>query len=409
MRKTSNFRRQDAGTVAVVAALSLTLICAVTGGAIDFGRAFSTKSRLSAAADAAALAGAVALQDQRVAAATALFSRVYGGNVTPAVSTSGTRVFVTVSEPVKTTFLNVIGMSEINVHVESEAAVGAASGAPQCILLLETSQIGLTANSDSKLDASCGIHVNSSNSEALFANSNSHILATDIGVHGQTRLNSGSTATPAPVDGSVPKPDPLVSLAEPSNATGACNFTDFTVNSGQTQVMVPGVYCKKTLINSGSTAIMQPGVYVFRDGEFEINSLSTVTGSGVMMYFHNKAARLNVNSDSVFEVSAPVSGFYAGILMFQGRQSENSMAAPFIVNSDGRTKLEGTIYLPLGTLELNSQSAANQLAAYTAIVARQMVLNSFGTMSVGSDFEGPTPLPPLLTSFRNVTVARLTK
>ena len=44
--------------------------------------------------------------------------------------------------------------------------------------------------------------------------------------------------------------------------------------------MTPGVYCSKTLLNSGSTATLLPGVYIFKEGDFEINSLSSVTGNG---------------------------------------------------------------------------------------------------------------------------------
>lgn len=404
----ASFRNDESGTVAIVFALTLTVLLAAAGGAVDYARAVSAKSRLAAAADIASLAGATAHNDMRIAVATASFRANHGSTVSPGITTNGSTVLVVASESVPTTLLKVIGINEIPVRVESEAVIGATSSAPQCILLLEPSDIGLYANSDAKLDANCGIQVNSRHStESLFANSLSHITAADVRVSGTSRLNSGSTVTPAPIDGSPQQADPLASLVEP--ASGGCTYTDFTVNSGQTRTMTPGVYCKKTLINSGSTAIMQPGVYVFRDGEFLINSLSTVTGNGVMMFFQNKDARLNVNSDSVFSVSAPTSGSYAGILMFQGRHADNAGAPPFIINSDGNTKLEGTIYLPLGTLEVNSHSTAKQSAAYTAIVARDMVLNSFGTMTVRSNFEGPTPLPPLLAGFKNVTLARLSK
>jgi Flp pilus assembly protein TadG len=400
--------RDEAGTVAIIFALVLMALVGAAGGAIDYGRAISAKSKLSTAADAAALAGAVAPQSERIGVATNSFKVNHGGTVTPSVTVNGSVVRVVASQAVPSTLLAVIGIRELPVSVESEAVIGAASAAPQCILLLEPNDIGLYANSGAKLDANCDIQINSDHStEALFVNSASHITATAVRVHGTSKLNSGSTVAPAPVDGSAPQADPLASLAEPSS--GPCTYTDFTVNSGQTRTMTPGVYCKKTLINSGSIAIMTPGVYVFRDGEFEINSLSTVTGSGVMMFFENKSARLKVNSFSVFEVSAPTSGTYAGLLMFQGRHPDNADAWPFVVNSNGSTKLEGTIYLPRGTLELNSLSTANQSAAYTAIVARDMVLNSFGTMTVRSNFGGPTPLPPLLASFKNVTVAHLTK
>jgi hypothetical protein len=172
--------------------------------------------------------------------------------------------------------------------------------------------------------------------------------------------------------------------------------------------MSPGVYCKKTLINSGSTVTMEPGLYVFREGELTVNSLSSLKGAGVTLFFQDMDARLNINSDSVFNVTAPASGTYAGVLMFQGRSNGNKDAPPFIINSNGNTRLEGTIYLPLGTLELNSISTANQTAAYTAVIARNMVLNSAGTFTAKSNYAGVTPLPDLMAQKKFVD-ARLTR
>ncbi len=404
----TTFSKDDSGTIAIIYGLIAIVLFATAGGAIDYTRAGREKSRLQGAVDGAALAGAVASESTRISAATASFKINYGSTIEPTVLLDGSSVRVMARENVPTTLLNIVGIREIPVQVDAEAVAGATSTAPQCMLLLEPSNIGLYANSDAKLNANCGIHVNSGHAtSAVFANSNSHLAAAAFRVHGTSRLNSGSSVTPTPIEGSPQHADPLASLAEP--VSGACTFTDFTVNSGETRTMTPGVYCKKTLINSGSTAVMQPGVYVFRDGEFAINSFSTVTGSGVMMYFENKLARLIVNSDSVFQVSAPNSGSYAGVLMFQGRHADNASASPFTINSNGDTKLEGTIYLPLGTLVVNSNSTANETASYTAIVARDLVLNSFGTLTVRSDFEGPTPLPPLLSSFKSVTLARLSK
>ncbi len=404
----TSFTKDQSGSVAVIFGLTMVAIFAAAGGALDFNRAMSAKTRLSAAADAAALAGAVTSEPDRVSVSVAAFKANNPSATDPSVHVQDAIVRVTAREAVPTTLLNVIGISELPVYAESEAIVGAPTAAPQCLLLLEPNVIGLYANSNSKLDADCGVQVNSRHKiEALFANSNSQIKASAVRVHGSSWLNSGSSVSPGPIDGSPLQADPLANLAEP--ASGGCTHTDFTVDNGETRTMSPGVYCKTTAIKSGSTAIMQPGVYVFRDGEFVVNSLSTVAGEGVMMFFENKQARLNVNADSVFEVTAPKSGTYAGMLIFQGRAPENSGGSSFIINSDADTKLEGTVYLPHGTLEINSLSTANHSAAYTAIIVRKLILNSFGTMTVRSNYNGTTPLPPLLAGFKNVTVARLSK
>jgi hypothetical protein len=276
------------------------------------------------------------------------------------------------------------------------------------VLLLEKNIFGFYVNSDSTVDADCYIHINSQDKEALYVNSGSSVISTGTCLVGEAYLNSGGTATPDPVEGCAEMADPLVSLPEPANAAAACDHIDYTVNNGEHRTMTPGVYCKKTLVNSGGTAVMQPGVYVFREGPFEINSLSSVSGGGVMLFFADKDAYLKVNSDSTLQLSAPTSGTYAGMLMFQSRHPSTISAPGSEVNSDSASKLEGTIYLPNGVLVINSLSDLNQSASYTAVVAKRMVVNSFGNFYLRSDFDGPTPLPPLLQSFRASTAARLT-
>ena len=162
--------------------------------------------------------------------------------------------------------------------------------------------------------------------------------------------------------------------------------------------MSPGIYCGNTLVENGATANLQSGTYVFKK-EFEVNSYGTVTGSGVLLFFKGSNAYMIVNSDSTLNVSAPTSGTYAGILIFQSRDSDSSSAPPFIVNSDSSSKFEGTIYMPNGTLKVNSHFTANTLASYTAIVARAMILNSYGTLQMRSDYDGSTPFPSDLDEF----------
>lgn len=410
------FSTEEGGNVATIFCLSAVILCGLIGGAVDFGRAQHSKLQLQAAADSAVLAGATAgskaADDVRISVATNYFIANYPGEPTPEVSVSGDKVTLAAKIKVPAHFLGVIGINEIKVPVIATAVVGAGglAGAGPCILLLNNSDIGLYVNSDSKLVAACGLHVNSNHAtEALFANSMAQITTTNTCVRGAARLNGGSTATPTPVEGCPVKADPLLALAAPTNAAASCDYTDFKVQIGQSLAMYPGVYCRTTEINSGGRVTMAPGIYIFREGQFVVNSNSQVTGSEVMMFFAGKDASLTVNSDSILNVSAPRTGIYQGMLMFQGRHADNISAPPFIINADSQTRLEGTIYLPKGTLELNSLSTANQAASYTAIVADKMVLNSFGTLTVNADYQAGTPLPPVLDRAINGPSARLTR
>ncbi len=398
------------GSTAVLFAVCVTAICLSAGVAIDYLRAHDLKTNIQRAVDAAALAGAamVGVTDgERTAAATKYFAE----NVTeplsasPTISASGGLVSVSIDTVLPTTLMKLGGIT--NVTVTANAIATAERAATPCVLTLEETEFGLQSNSDSTLDAACAIHVNSAHNEAIFANSNGEVIGTSVCVHGTSHTNSGGTVTPEAIEDCPPFSDPLASLPDPAEAYLPCDFTDYTVNAGSTATMIPGVYCGATLINSSSAVTMQPGIYVFRGGEFVTNSLSSVTGDRVMLYFADKDSRLNVNSGSLIQITAPTTGTYAGILMFQSRDSTTLTAPPFIINSDGTTKLEGVIYLANGLLELNSISTANGDAAYTAIITNQFVLNSYGTFKINADYSGSTPIPTLLSGINSPTPARL--
>jgi Flp pilus assembly protein TadG len=410
MHKRNSFVYDSRGSVGVIFGMVALVVFAAAGAAVDYGRASSTRTALQAATDASATAAASSASDgDPISLATDVFRANYTGSPAPGVSVAGTgqKVTVTATVTLRTSRMAAAGIEEVEVATSSEAV---AYDVPLCVLLLETTQFGLYADSDARLDANkCGVYVNSKHkSQALYANS-SHITAADVLVVGGSEVSGGGTVTPAPTEGVSEKADPMADLPEPVEVSAPCDYTDFTVNNAQTKTMSPGVYCKKTLINSGGTAIMLPGVYVFRGGEFLVNSRSTVSGSEVMLFFADKDARLNVNSGSTFQVSAPKSGTYEGVLLFQSRHPSTKSAPPHIVNSDSNTEVGGAIYLPNGIFEVNSLSDPSVAADYTAIIARQMVLNSKGAVQVRANFPGDTPLPPLLADFRATASARLVR
>ncbi len=126
------FRTDSDGAVAIVFALCLTLICGVGALAIDFGIAFSVKSKMQAELDAAVLAGAASLENdgQRLARANAflehgikkhkLDATIVGKSMIVDPNTKGIRGEVTVR--LKTFLAGVIGHDTLDVKVKSTAA-----------------------------------------------------------------------------------------------------------------------------------------------------------------------------------------------------------------------------------------------------------------------------------------------
>lgn len=392
-------------------ALVIVLIASAAGAAIDYGRFLTARTSLQMAVDMAALSGA-SLQDgpesQRISVAQEFASENWRGpSASFTASANASELTVTGTALVETTLLNLVGIGSIPLSVSATADFSGAAvqQTRMCILLLEASDRGLIANSDSKLQANCGIHINSVSHEAMYLNSFGVVDAASICISGRAHLNSGSTASPTPRQGCPSMADPLAGLPVPAAASGACTFSNLAISTSR--VLTPGVYCGNTVVNSGATVVLAPGDYVFRDGELLANSGSSIVGNGVMLFFQGQNGRLNVNSNSVLNIAAASAGTYKGIVIFQSPDPVTLSSPPHIVNSDSSTRIEGTIYVPNGQLVLNSFGTANLLSQHLAVIARTMELNSSGRFEVKAAEPGMTGASDVMARWRNVPGTRL--
>ena len=217
-------------------------------------------------------------------------------------------------------------------------------------------------------------------------------------VVGGVQATSGSII-PIPRTGCATASDPLASMPEPPQAKDPCGHTeDVVANAGQTKTLNPGVYCKKTEANGG-TIVFNPGIYVVRDAPLTVNSSGKVTGTGVMIFLMGKDAVLTVNSDSTFDLSAPTSGTYAGIALFQSRDPVTLQSPPHKLNSSSGLKLTGAVYMPNGYWFFNSASAGSVDAPWTAFVLRKIEMNSHGSFTANTNYAAGPPLPAGLAAF----------
>jgi hypothetical protein len=219
--------------------------------------------------------------------------------------------------------------------------------------------------------------------EALYANPNSTLLSSALCVSGGWTSSGLTVAPPTKCD---PVADPLVNLPVPPEAGDACKYSNHVVDGGKVS-LTPGVYCNNLTLNAGATATLSPGTYVFRDGVFKLNSGSRLTGTGVLLFFTGTGSRLEVNSNSWLELSAPKSGALANILIYQDRKTFSDF---FILNSNSHSQLEGTIYIPNSPLRLNSNGTM-KASPFLSIIVRRLDLNSNSNLVIRNFAEGASP------------------
>src|SRR5262249_8966030 len=141
-----------------------------------------------------------------------------------------------------------------------------------------------------------------------------------------------SSFIPGVVHLSSPVPDPFASLTGPSTA-GMTNYGAFSLSGSSSQTINPGIYTSISVSNKGQLT-MNPGVYIIEGGGFTVTSSASVTGAGVMIYnagsnYPNSGGTfggISLNGGGSFSLSAPTSGPYAGIVIFQSRENTRALS-----------------------------------------------------------------------------------
>jgi hypothetical protein len=400
------------GFILVTLIVSLTIMVAFLGLAIDVSYLQYMKVRMQTAADAAALGGAREL----AASGTAnLTSAVQGDAATNGFANGTNHVTITVNNPptsgystsdstaveviitqtVPTVFMQVMAISSSTVRARSVARTAGGGGGTCFFALDPTMSNAFTVSNGVIVSSSCGIVVDSNSNTALTASGGARLSAPTISVVGRYTTSNGGTFSPAPTSGASAAANPFAALATPS--VGACGNTGYSAGGGATVTLNPGVYCNGINIANGATATFNPGTYIIKGGGMTIAGGSHVTGNGVMFYNTYGGgysyAPFNFNNGTYETLTAPTTGPYAGILMFQDPSVVGGGASNFAGGTNGI--LTGAIYLPTTALAFSNGATA----AYTIIVADSVsftggvtINNNYASLPGGSPIKGSPAL-----------------
>jgi len=281
-------RGRARGQVFVIFALGLVGLVGMLGLVLDGGVLYLQRRTAQNGADAAALAGAYALNQYRIAGGTgndatvaaaicryALANRAgpaptatawyvdsnnanvgaialtldcTGTQPPSGVPSSAVGAYVTVTiGPYNTYLVGIVGVGQLKARADATASISSAV-VPQTVVVLNGAICpGLTVNTTSHLTvANGGIQVNSACSTGALQVSGASTVQANQGavtVVGTAQATGGSTITPAAVTGVAPIADPLAGLPIPN------------LNGLPTQ---PAVYCQ-----NGATMTIGPGVYQY--------------------------------------------------------------------------------------------------------------------------------------------------
>ena len=130
----NEFKSDQRGSIAVVFAMMSVIMLGVVGGAVDYGRWLSARSKTHNAIDAAVLAGGRVLQLAGMGAteAKAAADKYYSRNKSSALdvdntvfSVNNTEISGVTTSSVKTPFLSLMGINTLPVNITAKAIVAA--------------------------------------------------------------------------------------------------------------------------------------------------------------------------------------------------------------------------------------------------------------------------------------------
>ena len=385
----------DDGQMIVMVVIALAVLVTIVGLANDIGYAWRARLGMQSAADAGAMAGADALfmgggtnPSSAAQAATAQngFSNGSGtttnsNHVTVTVNnppasgpnsgnSNAVEVIVTQSQP--TYFLAVAGFSSLSVSARSVASISSSSN---CMYSLsQSANPALSMASNSNISSSCGIVINSSGGQALSGASNDSISAPSLGIVGGKSF--GGSLPSNTTTGAAVVADPLAYLPTPSPG-GSCT-TWPSIGPNATANIPAGYYCGLTVKSNSTVNLTSTGTYSF-DGTVNLASNTTLNGTGVTLYF--KSGSLSLSSNTALNLSAPTSGTYSGIVIFQDRADSTTLA----LSSNSGMTLTGAVYAPAANVTLASNAFAN---VYSIFVAATISISSNSAININANYSG---------------------
>ena len=394
-------REQDGQTL-VLTALCMTCFMGFMALAVDVGLLFNTRRKLQVAADAAATAAALqylyyyngsnqsAAQTSAISAGNAAgqanagsASVSVGVNVNPNSPSSHTGCVGTncyfeaiVSQQNSAIFYSTFfalwqGQHANAFTVGARAVAGTPNASDYCVYLTNSTGTALTVQGNWSINAAnCGVYINS-DSGSVEADTGkaakSGVSATAVAIVGP--LPNDVTIAP----GSSPSVLQTLPLAIPFSNTPSPTIPGSCPAGGTLTGTVPAG-CYSGPVTLGSSTLS--GLYIFT-GDVTING--AITGTNVTLAIMSGTLTIKPGN-STLNVTAPTSGAYDGIVIYQPLTNTNTLG---LQAGHATGNLTGFIYAPGATLSMQDHGGSLNLGG--------LIVNKIDNGPAVLDVTGYTP------------------
>lgn len=384
------FQSQDRAAVTLITALLLAILIGFLGLATDTSYAFYVRTKMQAAADAAALGGASNMLNggsktdaAGVAQSLATLNGFKDGESFTSVTTSippgpnpdgsspsysdnSAYIRVKIAQSVRLFFAPLIGFA--NTWTVQANAVAGIKSSPDCLVTLSDFRINGTNSANlNNCSAVIGGNLNATNSSKIDISGTG---TTSVYNNGTISCNS-CTPTPVQRSGSLPS---LPSVSIPS---GLSVVTDANCS---TRTCQPGIYNSFLQLNKGANYTFASGFYVFNKGLSTNSAIVTSAPNGVTLYI---AANQPIDLSGSLTLSAQAAtgcSVGSGILIYQAPSNITSMQ---LAGSKDLLKLDGIVDLPYTDITISGTSS--NLTLYGSLIAHSLRLDGNMNPNVSSN------------------------
>ena len=385
-------KRGQRGQLALITALIAMPMSVAVVFAAELAALSGERSKMQAAVDAAALAGAREIgvsggEERDIKGYTEQFAKELTNETIPHVKTTfkaeqladgavridgvGTR---------NSFFGNMIpkGGFVIKVRAEGEAL----STRPLCVVATGSSDVkrAIDAKEQSRILApNCLIHSNADME-----------LSDKATIDAGTIQASGSAAgygySPKADEGALVLRDPFQSrkINKGKKCTGIAETREYTEGN---RPVSPGTFQRAWIVRGTAKITLKPGVYYFCQS-WTIEEAGSLTGDNVVLIFETGA--LTATGDAKVNLTGRQTGDWAGFVLVSTRENE----ADTILSSPSVDKLLGIIYLPKGDLFINAKGDVAEDSLWSVVIARNIALAGGSNLVINDNYAGSgVPVP----------------
>jgi hypothetical protein len=373
-RDLAGFLGDQAGASFVITALSFPVLLGLAGLGLDAAAWYADKRVNQTIADAAAVAGTVALSrdpglsqsqlETIVWTSTADNGFVHGSDGTVSINSppsvgpnAGSAGFVEVFVRKEGALYFSSMVLNAPITIETRAVGGISTFGVHCVVALdETADGAITVTGTADVTSECGLASNSSSSEAILVSGNATLTAQPLQAYGDIKKSGSATSsyTPPPQPLSERLADPYGGILFALEADPSCGGAKASLYKTADSPLLPGRYCGGMRLNGNIDLL--PGTYILDNGGLKITGGGNITADGVTFVLTAMDAAdlgtFDMSGGGLLTMRAPVDpteGEYPGMLVIQDPyvpNIESAMPAENKFTGGSNMHLTGALYMP---------------------------------------------------------------